>query len=269
MGLDEIINQILSSRSDIKREEIRQMIKTKKQGAANFLTDETAARIIASDMGIKISKKAPRLKIQIKDLISGLNDVSILGQVMSIYPPKTFKRRNWTEGKIASILVSDKTGSLRVVLWDNKADIIEKGKIQQQQTIKISHAYVREGQDGTPELHLGEKGSIKIISDTTRKLAEITQTGGPFTVQGTISTAPDFREVTTSKNEPVKVASFDLSDETGKIKVTAWRNNAQAVKHLTAGTKIKMKNIYAKKGHKGGIELSSSYSTLIEVMTEE
>ena len=129
MGLDEIINQILTARPDIKREEIIQMIKAKKQGAANFLTDETAARIVATDMGIEIAKKAPRLKIQIKDLISGLNDVSLSGQVMSVYPPKTFKRRDWTEGKLASILVSDKTGTLRVILWDNKADIIENGKI--------------------------------------------------------------------------------------------------------------------------------------------
>jgi replication factor A1 len=269
MGLNEIINQILSSRPDIKREEIMQMIKTKKQGAANFLTDETAARIVATDMGIEIAKKAPQLKIQIKDLISGLNDVSLSGQVMSVYPPKTFKRRDWTEGRLASILVSDKTGTLRVVLWDNKADIIEKGKIQQEQIIKISHAYVREGQDGNPELHLGDKGNIKIVSDITRNLTEITQPGGPITVQGTISTTPEFREVTTSKNEQVKVASFELSDKTGKINVTAWRNNAQAVKDLTVGTRIKMQNIYAKKGHKGDIELSSRYSTIIEVMTDE
>jgi len=45
MDLKEIINQILASRSDLKREKILEMIENKKKGAGDFLTDETAARI--------------------------------------------------------------------------------------------------------------------------------------------------------------------------------------------------------------------------------
>jgi len=266
MDLEEIVNQILSSRSDLKREKILEMIENKKKGAGDFLTDETAARISASELGVKIVKKPFQLKIQIQDLVSGLNDVTVTGQVVSVYPPKTFKRRDWTEGKLASILVSDKSGTLRVVLWDDKVDLIESGKIQREQTIRISHGYVREGLDGKPELHMGNKANIKILTESTKKLAEITETGGPITVEGTVTTAPVLREVTTSRNEKVAVASFQLSDATGKLKVSAWRNIAEAVKGLTVGTRIQMRNIYAKKGYEYGIELSSRYSTTIEVL---
>ena len=268
MGLNEIVNQILSSRSDLKRKEILQIIETKKREAGDFLTSETAARIAASELGVKIVKKPLHLKIQIKDLVSGLNDVSLTGRVVSVYPPKTFKRRDWTEGKLASIIVSDKSGTLRVVLWDKKVDLIEKGKIQQEQTIKIAHAYVREGLDGKPELHLGDKGKIKILSDATKKLAEITEAGGPITVEGTITTVPAVKQVTTSRNEQVGVASFQLGDSTGKLRVSAWRNMSEAVKGLKVGTKIKMRNIYAKKGYQDKIELSSRYSTTLEVLEE-
>ena len=266
MDLKEIINQILASRSDIKREKILEMIENKKKGAGDFLTDETAARISASELGVKIVKKPFQLKIQIQDLVSGLNDVTVTGEVVSVYPPKTFKRRDWTEGKLASILVSDKSGTLRVVLWDDKVDLIESVKIQRDQTIRISHGYVREGLDGKPELHMGNKANIKILTESTKKLTEITETGGPITVEGTVTTAPVLREVTTSRNEKVAVASFQLSDATGKLKVSAWRNIAKAVKGLTVGTRIKMRNIYAKKGYEYGIELSSRYSTTIEVL---
>jgi ssDNA-binding replication factor A large subunit len=170
MNLKEIINQILTYRSEIKYEEIQQMVINKKRDARNFLTDETAARLVASDLGVKIQKKPIHLKIQIKDLVSGLNDVSLTGQIISVYPPKTFKRRDWTEGKFASIIVSDKTGNMKVILWDNKTNMIEKEKLQQKQTIQISHAYVREGQDGNPELHIGEKGNIKTIKVETKKV---------------------------------------------------------------------------------------------------
>jgi replication factor A1 len=112
---------------------------------------------------VETVKKPLRLKIQIQDLISGLNDVTVAGQVVALYPPKTFKRRDWTEGKLASLIVSDESGTLRVVLWDDKVKLIEKEKIQRGQTVRILHGYVREGLDGKPELHLGQRGNIKTI----------------------------------------------------------------------------------------------------------
>jgi replication factor A1 len=244
------------------------MVENKKKGAGDFLTDETAARLVASELGVKIKKRHTRLKIQIKDLVSGLNDVSLTGKVVSVYPAKTFKRRDWTEGKLASILVSDTTGSVRVVLWDKKVKIVEKGKIQREQTVRVSHAYVREGLDGKPELHVGDKGNVKVLADATKKLSEITS-GGPMTVEGTVATVPEVREVTTSRNETVKVANFELSDETGKLRVSAWRNMAETVKALSVGTKIRIRNIYAKTGYKNKMELTSRYSTKLEVITTE
>jgi len=166
MSSEKIINQILSSRSDLNRKEVLEIIEKKKKGAHDFLTDETAARIAASELGVEIVKKPLRLKIQIKDLISGLNDVTVTGQVIAIYPSKTFTRRDLTEGKLASLVISDESGTLRVVLWDNKAELIEGEKIHRKQMVRISHGYVRKGLDGKPELHLGQKGKIKVIKET-------------------------------------------------------------------------------------------------------
>ena len=165
MNLEEIVEQILSSSSDLKREEVLEMIEKKKRDAGNFLTDETAARIVASELGMKSVKKPLRLEIQIQDLVSGLNDVTVSGKLVAIYPPKNFTRRDLTEGKLASLLLSDKSGTLRVVLWDDKVDLVESGKIQQEQKIKISHGYVREGWGGDLELHVGKRGSIKVLAE--------------------------------------------------------------------------------------------------------
>lgn len=268
MGLDRIVNQILTDRTDLKPEQIFEMIKNKKKETGNFLTDQTAARIIASELGVKISKKQFSLKIQIKDIVSGLNDVSLNGQVITVYPSRTFKRRDWTEGKIGSIIVSDKTGTIRVVLWDDKTELLDKGKIQREQKIIVSHAYVRQGQDGKPELHLGDKGKIKVLDETTKKIAEITEEGGPITVEGTVTTKPIFKEVTTARNEKVAVASFELIDKSDKIRVTAWRNLTETIKDLPVGTKIKMRNVYAKRGYENRMELSSRYSTVIEILNQ-
>jgi len=281
MGLEEIVEQILSSRPDLTRQEVLKMIEKKKEGVGEFFTDETAARIVASDLGVEILQKPLRLEILIQDLVSGLNDVTVTGRVITVYPPQTFTRRDWTEGKLARLLIADRSGTLKVVLWDDKTALVDTGKVEQEQIIKISHGYVREGLDGKLELHVGSRGNIQIsppdaaetkyppMTQWVKKVAEIKEEGGPITIEGTIATTPTVREVVTSRNEKVAVASFELRDDTGKIGVSAWRKLAEVVKKLAVGTRIKIKNAYVKKGFADQFELTSRSFTSIDILTEK
>jgi replication factor A1 len=280
MGLDKIVKQILSSRADLTRQEVLKMIEKKKEGVGEFFTDETAARIVASELGVEIVQKSLRLEILIQDLVSGLNDVTVSGRVITVYPSQTFTRRDWTEGKFARLLIADRSGTLKVVLWDDKTALVETGKVEQGQIIKVSHGYVREGLDGKLELHVGSRGNIQIsppdatgtkyppITRWVKKVAEIKEEGGPITVEGTIATTPTVREVVTSRNEKVAVASFELKDDTGKIGVSAWRKLTEVVKGLVVGTRIKIKNAYVRKGFVGQLELTSRSFTSIDILTE-
>lgn len=165
MSLEEIVERILASHFNITRNEVLELIEKKKSGAGDFLTDETAARIVASELGLESKKKPLRLEIHIQDLVSGLNDVTVTGKIVAIYSPKTFTRRDWTEGKLASLLISDNNETLRVVLWDDKVDLVENSKIQREQKIRVSHGYVREGWGGGLELHVGKRGDIEILTE--------------------------------------------------------------------------------------------------------
>jgi len=280
MSLEKIVEQILSSRPDLKRQEVLKMIEKKKEGAGKFFTDETAARIVASELGVEIVQKPLQLGILIQDLVSGLNDVTVAGRVITVYPPQTYTRRNWTEGKFARLLIADRSGTLRVILWDDKTGLAETGKVEQGQIIKISHGYVREGLDGKLELHVGSRGDVQIspsdvaektyppITGWVKQVAEIKEEGGPITVEGTIATPPTVREVVTSRNEKVAVASFELRDDTGKIGVSAWRKLAEVVKDLAVGTRIKIKNAYVRKSFADQLELTSRSFTSIDILTE-
>ena len=280
MGSEKIVEQILSSRPDLTRQEVHKMIEKKKEGVGEFFTDETAARIVASELGVEIVQKPLQLQILIQDLVSGLNDVTVTGRVITFYPPQTFTRRDLTEGKLARLLIADKSGTLKVVLWDDKTDLVKTGKVEQGQIIKVSHGYVREGLDGKLELHVGSRGNIRIsppyaaetkyppITRWVKKVGEIREEGGPITVEGTIATTPTVREVVTSRNEKVAVASFELRDDTGKIGVSAWRKLAEVVKGLAVGTRIRIKNAYARKGLADQLELTSRSFTSIDLLTD-
>jgi len=282
MNLEEIIERILSSRPDLTHEEILKMIENKKKGAGEFFTDETAVRLVASDLGVEIAREPLRLEILIQDLVSGLNDVTVTGRIIMVHPPKTYTRPDRTNGKFARLLIADKSGTLRVVLWDDKTDLVEAGKVEQGHIIRVSHGYVREGLDGKLELHVGSRGSLQIsppsvvesryppITQFIKKIkvAAIKEEDGPVIVEGTVKTIPVMREVVTSQNEKIKVASFKLGDDTGEIWVSAWRKLAEVVKDFTVGTRIEIRNAYVRKGFADQLELTSRSLTSIEVLTE-
>jgi replication factor A1 len=256
------------------------MIEKKKEGAGKFFTDETAARLVASELGVEIVQKPLQLGILIRDLVSGLNDVTVTGLVIAIYPHQTYTRRDLTEGKFARLLIADRSGTLRVILWDDKTDLVKTRKVEHGQTIKVSHGYVREGLDGKLELHVGSRGDVQIsppdaaetmypyITQWIKKVAEIKEEGGPITVEGTVATSPSLREVVTSRNEKVAVASFELRDDTGRIGVSVWRKLVEIVKGLAVGTRIKIKNAYVKRGFADQLELTSRSFTSIDILTD-
>jgi len=282
MNLEEIVEQILSSRPDLTREEVLKMVKKKKEGAGEFFTDEAAARIVASELGVEVFREPLRLEVLIRDLVSGLNDVTVSGRVIMVFPPKTYTRPDLTEGKFARLFIADKSGTLKLILWDDKTGLVEAGKVEQGQIVRVSHGYVREGLDGNLELHVGLRGDVQIsppdaveeeyppITQFVEKLkvAEIKEEGGPVVVEGTIATTPTIREVVTSRNEKVAVASFELRDETGEIGVSAWRRLAEVVKDLTVGTRIKIKNAYVREGFADRLELTSRMFTSIEILSK-
>ena len=397
MSFEDIVDQILSSRRDLTRGEVLRMIEEKTASAEGFFTNEAAARMVASDLAVEIPTEPLQPRMEIKHLISGVNDVTVTGRIIIIYHPQTFTRSDMTKGQVARLLVADRSGTLKVVLWDEKARIVENGKIKQGQIAKFSHGYTRKGFDGKLELHMGSQAEIETappdadesryphVTQFLKKIGEITnkdkktnvvgiiqriypvstfkrrdetegkvrrlqledETGritiafwnqkvdelgevkreaylqimdarvkerpdegvelhvenrtqiqiltekpphlrhlpapySPLTkiaeikektesinVEGKIETAPSIREVTTSRGEKVMVASFQLSDETGKIWVSVWRRLVDIVKTIDAGSHIKIKNAYVKKGFSNQLELTSRSSTSIEVLDKE
>ena len=396
MSFEEIIQRIISSRQDLTRDKILEMIEDKKKTAEGYFTDEVAARLVALELGVEVPWWEPfRPDVSIKDIISGLNNVTVMGRVTRIYPAKTFTRQNGTEGKVARLLIADKTGTLRVVLWDEKTSLTESGGIERGQIIKVSHGYTRKGLDGKLELHvgmrsevqvsppdaaeseylpalspkitkmqelrsdmqdvdvlarvvhageirefkrqngetgqvstllikdetgtislnlwdekaalseqirpgnivlaegaytrerfgslklnIGKRGSLRLnpnladteklppYEETTMKISEIKEESGLVTVKGMITATPNIREVVTARDEKVTVTSFELADDTGKIRVSAWRKLAEIAKDLATGTQIEIKNAYAKKGFTDQLELTTRSFTTIEVLSK-
>lgn len=381
MAAEKTIEQILSMNLGISREELLEKLKMEKKRTNGLISDETLLRIIATEFGVKFpEREAINPELSIKDLIASLNNITLVGRIVAVFPTRAFKRNR--SGKVASLLVADKSGILRVVLWDSKTKLVDSGDIEAGQVIRFCHGYTREDRNGSIELHIGDKSEIKInpydveakdyptIHRFATRIVEITQihrskkvnvigkvkallSASTFTrrdsssgnvmrliladetgeipvvvwnekvnelekmlrkgaklqivnakvkkaiigamelqidaetyvetvsseelqkishlkiglnrvnVEGEVVTKPLFRDVKTSKGELVKLAIFDLKDETGRIWVSAWRELANLVKDFEVGDKILMKDAYVRKGFAEQLEISTRNTTTI------
>ena len=272
MQLEEIIRKMMLARPEISKEEFMKMIRQRKKELGKYFTEEAIAKVLASELGVKIAReKEGKIKMSIKNIIAGLDDVAVSGKIVSVYPTQTFKRGFEKEGKLARLVLSDETGEVNVVLWNEKVDLVERGILKKGQKIRVFHGYVRESFRGGVELHIGESGKIEILEEGYLKIGELRVGNGPINVIGKIiSKKPFIREVKTSRGETVLLASFEIEDETGKAWVSMWRELAKKLEkeNLEKGITIKLKNFYVKKGFSGGIEIFSRKNSSYEIISD-
>jgi len=236
-------------------------------------------RMIAAEFDVEIPKaEVSTLSLLIKDLVPSLNNIAITGRVIAVFPPKTFRGNQ--NGRFSSLLVADRSGILRVVLWNDKANLVESGKIKAGHIVRFSHGYTREDSNGQVELHIGERGDVEIspedaeaedyptVSTFSTKIGQLTQThkNKKVNVIGVVKelfSASTFKRKDSSSG---KVMRFTLADETGEIPVVAWDEKAENLdKMLKKSMKLKVVNAMVKKAMSGTMELHVNTGTYVEM----
>jgi DNA polymerase III alpha subunit len=383
MTTQDLIQEIQRQNPQISQEQILERLQAERNRTGGLLCDETLLRLIAAKFGVVVQQNTIHSSgiLSTNRLFAGLYDVTVAGRLIAVFPAKTFQGAE-KSGKFATLMLADNDGLLRVVLWNEQAELVERGELKAGQTVRLIHGYTREDRYGKTELHLGNKSQIEfetetksdqypsvekfatkirslnnlsgnvnlsgtvkeilgestfIKSDTSvgmvtrlsladdsgqvtvvfwnEKATELEntmkanarlllinarvkdgQSGGlevhvdsntfidiqaaakQFTktarlaenqivnFEGIVSAVRENREVTTSKGETVKLAVFDLKDDDGVVRVSAWREHAEAFKDLKIGDKVVLENIYAKKGFGGKLELTTRTATVASVV---
>ena len=158
---EDVINQIVTLCPMISRDQILKRLDKEKQKTGGFISEESLLRMIAAEFGCEPRRSRVEIPVlMIKDLMPGLNDVTVVARVLALFPTRTFT--GVKEGKFGGLLVADKSDLLRVVLWNDKTDLIDSKTLNVGQIVRFSHGYTREGSGGRPELHLGEKSQVEL-----------------------------------------------------------------------------------------------------------
>jgi replication factor A1 len=160
--LENIVSKIKEN-TKLTEADINKKIENKVKELSGLVSKEGAAHIIANELGVKLFQQTVSGRLQIKNIVPGLRNVSFLARVVTIYPVRDFKTEK-KEGKVASLVVSDETGRMRVVFWDtNHIKLIEEGKLKEGDLIRLKNGYVRESRvSDMLEVHTSGTSTIEI-----------------------------------------------------------------------------------------------------------
>ena len=166
---EEIILKINES-TKMTVSEIEERVEKKLKQLSGLISKEGAAHIVANELGVKIFEPLSG-KLQIKNILTGMRDVETVGKVLQVYELKEFSN-DTRSGKVASIMVGDETGTIRVVMWGAQAD--NAANIGNGNVVKIMGGYVREN-NGRKEIHLNERSQL-IINPTGETVKDVAET---------------------------------------------------------------------------------------------
>jgi replication factor A1 len=281
-SLDEIIGKIVSH-SGKDHSEITQLIQEKMAELGGLLTEESAAYLIAKELGVDLSPaqtSGEMSPLQIIDLTSGLSSISITGKIMSIYGVSSFSRRDETIGHRRSIQLADKSGEARLVLWDEAALNSQTLELEKGSIIRILSAYTKDGQEGDLEIHGGNKTVIEMIADANKdeypeikvnkiNIDQITTDSKNFDVVGKVVSSYPAKTFSKKDGSDGKVLNLMVADLSGEIRTTFWDANATKVEEIIKKENVilQISNPQVKEStYTNNLELSiGSYSSFNEV----
>ena len=206
---------------------------------------------------------------RIEDLSLGLSDINLKGTILDLDAVRTFSRNDGSEGRVANMTVGDPTGRVRLTLWDEKADLVDK--FDAGQSVEIVDGYVRE-RDGDIELHLGSRGAIDELEESIEYVPETTDIGSVEIGQtvdiagGVIETDPK-RTFDRKDGSEGQVKNVRIKDETGEIRVALWGEKADA--DLDLADYVVFTDVEIKDGWQDDLEASAGWRSTISVLESD
>jgi len=191
----ETLIEKIVEQSDLNKDDVETRVNSKMKQLSGLISKEGAAHIVANELNVTIIHDASS-KVKMKDVLPGLRDIEVVGKVLRKYELRTFQVSG-RDGKVASLLLADETGKMRLVMWGSANDKFEQMK--EGDVLKVKGAYVRENNNFT-ELHSNDRSSVEVnpegetvdvqaepVQKTARKsITELTEEDSDVEVLATI-----------------------------------------------------------------------------------
>ena len=106
------------------------------------------------------AQKAKSNHYQIKDLRVGMKRINIKARVLELSPPRVVATRFGFYANLINVLVTDKTGTIQLPLWNKQTDGISAGDL-----IQVENANVIVFR-GVRQLKIGRSGKVSVVKNS-------------------------------------------------------------------------------------------------------
>jgi ssDNA-binding replication factor A large subunit len=223
--------KIIVQKTKKPEEEIWNLIEAKRKELDYLISEEGAAHIIASELGVSL-----KVSMRVEELQEGATGVKIFLRVTRVYPAREFKK-DGRKGKVRNIMAEDGTGGVRISLWDKRAEMDAKeGDI-----LYVSGGYVKKTKAGL-EIRVGNQGQAELnpkdapaslkmtrkVSVEERTLDQV-KAGKTFIIKASLVQVSDRVPFFESPEGKQLMVSGIIEDGTGSIRAIFFRRAAEAL----------------------------------------
>jgi len=284
-SVDELYQKLLDL--GMSEEELEKKVKNKVEEYGGFMSEQGVLFVIARENGLNL--RSPDIDdylydeleeevdydeftIDISDVREGMSNIVLLGKILSTQKIREFIRKDESIGKVSSFLLGDLTGTVKVVLWDERADSVNHESFKPNELVRVIGGYSKLGQNEAIEVHLGRKGTLIFapeISDKKKeRLDTITNNSSERKTPNSISLKPlgqaiqqnkfisivkgtvrieDFRELELKSGDRSFLLTLLLEVEDFSIRVKVWGMKAvECLKIVNDGDYISITNLVVK-----------------------
>jgi replication factor A1 len=236
--------------ADVEKEEFREAVEQKVEQMGGLADEETAAMLIAHDLdGGEVET--------IADIEPGMEEAKFLAKVTSVGDLRTFERDGEDEdGTVLNLDVADESGSVRVALWGEDAVAADE-ELQPGQVLRVK-GRPKDGYNGLEvsadriEGEPDEDVDIEIGGEVTADSLTIGQSD--VNLRGVVLDTDSIRTFDRDDGSEGRVSNLTLGDETGRVRVTLWDEQADLAEELEAGQSVEVVDGYVRE-RDGSLEL--------------
>jgi len=273
-----LMDEIQSKNPQISQAQLLEQLDVERAKTGGLLEDETLLKLIAAKLGVEVQQNSYENSgtISTGKLFSGLYDVCVAGRLVAVFPAKSFQGQE-KSGKFATLMLGDNDGLLRVVLWNEKAELVERGELKAGQAVRLLHGYTRDDRSGKTELHLGDKSLIEVqppeksqkylpIEKFTTKIAALSAQSGSVHISGTVKAVLGKTGFTKSDDTTGVVLRFALRDDSAEAVVVVWNEKVEELeKLLRESANLVLVNARVKEVKGGGFEVHVDSNTSLSI----
>jgi len=273
-----LMDEIQSKNPQISQAQLLEQLDVERAKTGGLLEDETLLKLIAAKLGVEVQQNSYENSgtISTGKLFSGLYDVCVAGRLVAVFPAKSFQGQE-KSGKFATLMLGDNDGLLRVVLWNEKAELVERGELKAGQAVRLLHGYTRDDRSGKTELHLGDKSLIEVqppeksqkyppIEKFTTKIAALSAQSGSVHISGTVKAVLGKTGFTKSDDTTGVVLRVALRDDSAEAVVVVWNEKVEELeKLLRESANLVLVNARVKEVKGGGFEVHVDSNTSLSI----